>query len=59
VSAGAPFAMVQVSMLRPIPFVLGFLIPIALLGAFLLWEWSCDKSMGGWASRYRLEGMLG
>jgi hypothetical protein len=39
-------------MLRPIPFVIGFLIPLALMGVFLLWEWSCDESMGGWASGY-------
>jgi hypothetical protein len=31
------------------PFVGGFLIPIGFLGALLLWEWSCDKNMGGWA----------
>ena len=35
------------------PFALGFLIPVALLGALLAWEWSCDKNMGGWASEYR------
>jgi hypothetical protein len=39
-------------MLRPIPFVIGFLIPIAFLGALLLWESSCDKSMWGWASEH-------
>jgi hypothetical protein len=32
------------------PFVGGFLIPLGFLGALPLWEWSCDKNMGGWAS---------